>query len=147
MSWIVSIALVFFALFSALTYKNAEIAASQNVAGEARAVSASMVVYKDHVSAYAKSHPGFAGAVNDSALGLPTWYRKASGIQHYMVAGAGYVYLVSAPPAVVSQLASDAGSLIRVGLNVSGQLVSPVSGPTGMFVPAQVPNGALVYAD
>lgn len=147
MSWIVSIALVFLALFGALTIKNAEIAAAQNIAGEARAISASMVVYKDHVSAYAKANPAVAGVVQDPALALPSWYRKAAGVQNYVVGGFGYVYLVSPPAALASQLAADTGSLLKVGLNVSGQIVSPVGGGTGVFVPPQVPIGALVYAD
>jgi len=110
---------------------------------EVVAVAGNMLVYRNAVSAYADSHPGFAGAVADSALGLPTWFSKKPGLANYLVAGRCYVFLPEVLPGLVGTLAKKSES-INVGINVGGVLQSPTSAVTGIPLPAQVPLAAVV---
>lgn len=112
-------------------------------AEEAMAQVGSLLVYRNQVTAYAQANPSFTGAVDDSLLGLPSWYQKTPGAGNYLQAGISYVYLPSPLPGVVGLLARRTESS-TVGTNQTGQLSSPRVGSTGIALPAQVPQGAVV---
>lgn len=147
MPWLFSIAFIFTALFSAAAMKNAELLAIENSAGEAKAISANMLVYGNYVKAYAVANPSVIGTVPDSSLALPVWFVKAPSIQNYVDAGKGYAYVQNPPVGLVYQLSADTQHSRSVGVNMSGQLVSPVGGATGTAVPPAIPDRSVVYGD
>lgn len=110
---------------------------------EVVALAGNMLVYRNAVSAYAETNPGFAGSAADSALGLPAWYSKAPGLANYLASGKSYVFLPEALPGLVGTLARKSES-ISVGTNVGGLLQSPTAATTGIPLPAQVPLAAVV---
>lgn len=113
--------------------------------GESDAIATSMIIYRNHVSNYADANPGYTGAVSDSSLALPTWYRKFSGISGYVTAGRGFVYYSGRPELV--GILMDKTEAITVGFNRNGLLVNPAHGTTAITIPNVIPENAAVYAE
>lgn len=145
MPWLMSIAFVFTLIFSAVMQKNADDMLAEKMTAEAGAVASSMMVYQNYVRVYANNNPAATGAISDAVLGLPAWYIKPSGVSNYVKTGQAYVYVANPPVGLVSQLAVASGNSLNVGVNMSGSLVGPVGGSTGISVPAAIPSGAVVY--
>lgn len=110
---------------------------------EIEAVAGNFMIYRNIVSAYAESNPAMTGAVTDLSLGLPTWYQRQPGMGNYLVGGKSYVFLTTALPGLVGTLAERSQSM-GVGINSGGWLKSPIAGNTGIPLPAQVPQSAVV---
>lgn len=102
-----------------------------------------LLVYRNQVTAYLEANPSFTGAVSDSMLSMPSWYQKTPGASNYLQAGISYVYLSSPLPGVIGVLAQRTES-ITVGVSQAGKLNSPRAVNTGIALPAQVPQGAVV---
>lgn len=145
MPWLMSIAFVFTMLFSAVMQKNVDDMLAEKTTAEASAIASSMMVYQNYVRVYAINNPAATGSISDAALGLPTWYIKSSSVANYVTAGRAYVYVVNPPVGLVSQLQVASQNSLNVGVNMSGALVGPVGGATGITVPAAIPSGAVVY--
>jgi len=104
----------------------------------------SLLVYRNALAEYAVAHPGVTGAVADSALNLPTWYVKASGVQGYIAAGRSYTYCSDPPRGLATQLGELTGRSLAVGSVSGGQLVNPFAGQVGVSVPTAIPQGSVV---
>lgn len=106
--------------------------------------SRSILVYRRAAAEYAWANPGFVGAPPESALNLPTWYRKQIGIASYIEAGVSFTYIAgTAPAGLVAALAERTDSA-TVGVNHLGQLYSPKGGTLPINVPSPVPEGSVV---
>jgi len=102
------------------------------------------LVYRSAAARFAQSNPGFSGIPNDSALNLPQWFVRPVGIYSYIVAGTAYTYFNGVAPAGMPSTLVDLTQSTVVGVKRSGQLMSPVSGATGISIPSAVPEGAIV---
>lgn len=112
--------------------------------GELAAVTGNMLVYRNAVAKYATNNPLASGSIADSALGLPTWYRKHASLGNYISTGRTYVFYTGGDlPGLVGSLHAKTESA-AVGVNSSGALTTPTRGDTGIALPAGVPNQAVV---
>lgn len=138
-----------FLLLAALSigalFHSATITGQNNLAakGQIDATSGSMLLYRNAVSAYTASNPHAVGTVQDSLLGLPSWYRKAPGLGNYVSAGTSYVFFTGDMPGLISSIHETTES-IAIGVNESGVLVSPSGGAPAIPLPPQVPQRAVV---
>lgn len=107
-------------------------------------LSRSLLIYRSAAAQYAQSNPGFTGVAVDSALNLPSWFSKPSGITAYLVAGQSYTYFSGVVPAGLAASLVDRTLSVVVGVNRSGELISPRSGQTGITLPSLIPDGAIV---
>ena len=110
---------------------------------EIDAVAGNLMIYRNVVSAYAEANPTTTGAVADATLGLPTWYQRQPGMGNYLVGGKSYVFYTTILPGLVGTLAERSQSM-SIGINSGGWLRSPIAGNTGIPLPAQVPQSAVV---
>ncbi|CCD29335.1 Type IV pilus protein PilM [Candidatus Glomeribacter gigasporarum BEG34] len=115
--------------------------------GEAAAITGNMRVYRNAVGNYARTHTFVTGAVADTALELPVWFRHRPDVQNYVVDGQGYVYFSPAQPELVTMLLKASEYAVLAGINQGGWLYNPISGITSVRLPIQVPEGSVVYAD
>ena len=99
-------------------------------------------VYLSAVKAYVRSNPSYVGDVQDSALGLPSWYVKLSGIRCYASAGRGFLYLTDVSERQGIEVADQMALKYASGRNQSGQVIS--GSGEAFNVPGQVPNGSYV---
>lgn len=116
---------------------------------EAAAIVGNMMVYRNAVSPYARNNPAAVGTVIDSALGLPSWYQRIAGVNHYLNAGTGYVYFSTTRPEVAYQILKASNNAINTGIKRSGYLVNPLSTTnysSPVALPAAIPEGSVVYA-
>lgn len=120
---------------------------ADNIAGEASAISGSMMVYRNAVSTYAKANPGVTGSVADASLALPTWYTKMSGVSNYVTGGKGYVYYSNSRPELAYRLLKDTNNTVLSGIKRSGMLYNPISGTSTIAIPATIPDESVVYGD
>lgn len=102
------------------------------------------LVYRSAAAGFAQSNPGFSGIPNDSALNLPQWFVRPVGVSSYIAAGTAYTYFNGSAPAGMPSTLIDLTQSTVVGVKRSGQLMSPVSGATGISIPPAVPEGAIV---
>lgn len=51
-------------------------------------ISGNMLVYRNHVIAYAVAHPTATGEIADASLGLPAWFKKSQERQELCGGGA-----------------------------------------------------------
>lgn len=127
-------------IFSAIQKSSEEIITS----GELEAVSGNMLVYRNAVARYALNNPSATGAITDTALDLPDWYRKNSLLGNYVSSGQSYVFYSGGDiPGLAGALHAKTES-VSVGINTSGILNTPARGNTGFSLPSQVPNHAVV---
>lgn len=120
---------------------------ADNIAGEASAISGSMMVYRNAVSTYAKANPSVTGSVADASLSLPTWYTKMSGVSNYVTGGKGYVYYSNLRPELAHRLLKDTNNTVLSGIKRSGMLYNPISGTSTIAIPATIPDESVVYGD
>lgn len=116
---------------------------------EAAAIVGNMMVYRNAVSPYARNNPAAVGTVLDSALGLPTWYQRLAGVNHYLNAGTGYVYFASSRPELTYQILKASNNAITTGIKQGGYLINPLSTTnysTPIALPSAIPDGSVVYA-
>lgn len=102
-----------------------------------------LAIYGNVVKSYAAANPGYTGAVSDTSLGLPAWFKRTASEGCYVVAGTAYVY--ASPPdraagLAMARAAGGSGS----GYKENGNLTVPGIGPTTTSIPAAVPNGMAV---
>lgn len=118
-------------------------------ATEAAAIGGNMMVYRNAVSPYARNNPAAVGTVIDSALGLPTWYQRISGVNHYLNAGTGYVYFSTSRPELAYQILKASNNAISTGIKQGGFLINPLSTTnysSPIALPSAIPEGSVVYA-
>lgn len=128
------------ALFSQAQYNE------QSVSEQATldAISRSMLVYRSAAAEYAWANPGFVGVPPETALNLPAWYSKQSGITAYVASGVSYTYITGPIPAGLPAALTARTESTTVGVKRSGQLYSPKGGDMAIPIPAPVPEGAVV---
>lgn len=128
------------ALFSQAQYNE------QSVSEQATldAISRSMLVYRSAAAEYAWANPGFVGVPSETALNLPAWYSKQSGITAYVASGVSYTYITGPIPAGLPAALTARTESTTVGVKRSGQLYSPKGGDMAIPIPAPVPEGAVV---
>ncbi|MRK19078.1 type IV pilus biogenesis protein PilM [Pseudomonas sp. JG-B] len=133
-------------LLSAILYSvinpGSELAMEQQ---ESTAIAGNMAVYRNAVTQFSRSTPGYSGVVPDASLNLPTWFRKIGGVSNYVTGGKGYVY-VTGQPGVAFALYRRTESLL-VGTKTGGFLVHPTQGTTAIAIPSAIPELATVYAE
>lgn len=120
------------------TSKNRDMAVA-----EVKAVTGSMLLYRNLVASYATANPTQAGSVNDVSLNLPNWYVRNPGFGNYVSLGGSYVFYTESLPGLVGELARRTEST-NVGVNQNGVLIAPNKVNSGIVLPAQIPNGAVV---
>lgn len=112
--------------------------------GDMAAVTSNMLTYRNAVARYALNNPLATGVIADTALGLPAWYRKHGSLGNYVIAGRSYVFYSGGDmPGLAGAIYAKTESA-AVGINASGVLNTPTRGNTGIALPAQVPNQAVV---
>lgn len=107
-------------------------------------LSRNFLVYRSAAAGFAQSNPTYSGMPDDSALNLPTWFVKPVGVASYISAGTAYTYFYGIAPSGMPSALIELTQSMAVGVNRSGILISPSAGPTGLSVPAAVPDGAIV---
>ncbi|WP_241136349.1 type IV pilus biogenesis protein PilM [Achromobacter insuavis] len=112
---------------------------------------ASIRIYRTAVAAYAADHPTVTGAVPDSELPLPTWFRNVYTVRNYVQGSKAFVYLVPQGAARVdlgTMTLSDQDEPLSafVGIAQSGLLQTPGAGATQIVLPTVIPNGSIVFA-
>lgn len=120
------------------TSKNRDMAVA-----EVKAVSGSMLLYRNLVASYASANPAQTGSVSDTSLSLPNWYVRNPGFGNYVSPGSSYVFYTGSLPGLVGELAKRTEST-NVGINQNGVLIAPNKVNSGVVLPAQIPNGAVV---
>lgn len=128
------------ATLSELSQRAEALALQANVS----AIAYNLMVYRQALAIYAQSNSGVAGAVDDSVLGLPTWFVHQPGVKGYIAGGLSYSFYDRPPAGLASKLAELADGSTAVGYNAEGRLVSPDKGVTMIFLPTAIPNGAAV---
>lgn len=132
------------AFFYAVTFSYDQSTQNQGLKeSEVAAMRESLMIYRNHVAAFAQRNPAVVGVVDDLSLDLPDWYVKPPALAHYLTPGTSYVYATPGLPGLVGDLAQKTES-INVGTNQGGYLVSPNVGHTGLLLPAQIPQAAVV---
>lgn len=127
-------------IFSSMQKSKEEILAS----GDLAAVTSNMLTYRNAVARYALNNPLATGVIADTALGLPAWYRKHGSLGNYVSAGRSYVFYSGGDmPGLAGAVYAKTESA-AVGVNASGMLNTPTRGNTGIALPTQVPNQAVV---
>lgn len=107
-------------------------------------LSRNLLVYRSAAAGFAQSNPGFSGVPDDFSLNLPAWFVKPVGVSSYIAAGTTYTYFNGVAPAGMPSTLVNLTQSTVVGVKRSGQLMSPVSGATGISIPPAVPEGAIV---
>lgn len=116
---------------------------------EAAAIAGNMMVYRNAVSPYARNNPAAVGTVIDSALSLPTWYQRISGVNHYLDTGSGYVYFPASRPELTYLILKASNNTINTGIKQGGFLINPLSTTnysSPIALPSAIPEGSVVYA-
>jgi len=109
------------------------------------ALAHNLLTYRNALAEYAHTNPTITGAPADSALALPTWYRKLPNVSGYVNAGQSFTYYPTPPNGLVSKMV-DLTQSQAIGTVVASTLQSPISGNMGVVVPQTIPNGsALAY--
>ena len=112
---------------------------------ETVAIVGNMAVYRTYVARYAEANPTVTGQVADNQLGLPSWFRRVNGVSNYIAAGKAYVYYQGGKPLAAKLLYEQAGKSVLVGVKRDGRLYHPISGDTSIPIPANIPEGSVVY--
>ena len=141
---------LFFVATVALT--SALLLPAQQAQGElavADAGATSLLAYRQGVIDFLNAHPTFTGAVPDLSITFPWGYVRDPRWSNWVQAG-GTLYVFEAAAhsphtdQVLAQLYRKTLRSFTVGRNVTGQLVGATGLATGILVPANVPNGALL---
>lgn len=117
-------------------------------AAQSRTLAEGVAVYRAAVLEWARSNPGLGGPVDETVVAVPAWWHRnpaiAAVVEGPMVAV--YVTGPSAHGTLVEMLRLSGGSIwVGIANRASGTLHSPMSGDTGIAVPALVPDGAPVW--
>ncbi|HEX6705205.1 MAG TPA: type IV pilus biogenesis protein PilM [Albitalea sp.] len=107
-----------------------------------------MSVYRAAVLAYAAEHPAHSGAVPDSVLVFPSWYRRHPAWASIVDGRTVVVFATQRLPGdVVSDLMVLARNSLLVGVADAQRrvLVSPLHGDTALALPPGVPDGVPVW--
>ncbi|MEB0221349.1 type IV pilus biogenesis protein PilM [Pseudomonas sp. AB12(2023)] len=139
MIWVYLVVLIFSSYFLG---ENNKAALDTLTQGETQAIAKNMLLYKNAVAAFVDANPSTTGAIPDSSLALPSWFRTIQGVTNYVESGHVYIY-AAGRPALASAIFSQTQAL-TVGINQSGRLVNPISGDTGIILPAVIPNLSVV---
>jgi hypothetical protein len=102
-----------------------------------------LAIYSNYVKRYAAANPTASGSISLAALSLPAWYAASAEESNYVSGGVAYVYRASFDRASGMAMARAVG-FSGAGVNDSGRLTVPGTGPTTTVLPAAVPNGAVV---
>lgn len=113
---------------------------------EAAAINGNMRVYRNAVISYAANNPTASGTIADAALGLPSWFNHMPAVSNIVVAGKGYVFYSSVTPGLAYEITKATDNSILIGINRGGMLINPLSGNSGIALPAGIPEGSVVYA-
>jgi hypothetical protein len=106
-------------------------------------LSGSMITYRNAVQDFIISNPAVSGAVSNSQLPLPAWFKPDYRLRAYADNGRGMVYLVEPVPGLPSSLYKAYRS-IYVGSSNNNQFQSV--GPSGFAssLPGIIPDGVAV---
>lgn len=115
--------------------------------GHAAAAAGNMMVWHNAAVTYVAGNPTHVGALPQSALSLPSWFRAVEPWASTVGAGGNVAtYLGSATTMptwrIARGLAEVSGNYVGAGL-VSGGLVAGGAAGTVVSVPSGVPNGAV----
>lgn len=112
---------------------------------ELSAVAGNMLVFRNSVTSYAAAHPAVTGTVADADLSLPAWYKRNTSVSNFVSGGHSYVYYTGNDLAgLTSVLYNKTDHSSNVGTNKSGALHNPKKGNTGIVLPVQIPDQAVV---
>lgn len=146
-TWIMGIVLAVLLVVGAVVGTNASHHVTQERAAYSESVVGNMMVYRNHVVAYATAHPEESGTIDDADLNLPTWFRRNTSVVNYVDAGRAYVYYNEpANNGEASRMLKEASNDINVGINKSQKLYNPISGETSIVLPDSIPDGVVVFA-
>jgi len=146
--WILAVVLFLVALIGVTAATQSEESTQQAQVTMTESVVGSMKVYRNAVTAFAKSNPTFNGEATIAQLNLPSWFTPMAGVRNYVSGGKGYVYY-NAPEQDAGQayrLLKETDNSALVGVNRSGSLSNPLAGSTSITLPAAIPDGAVVIA-
>lgn len=107
-------------------------------------VSRNFLVYRSAAAQYAVTHPSYTGTPADTALSLPSWFFKPSGVTAHLEAGKSYTYFIGSVPSGLPAALAERTQSISVGVKRSGVLYSPIAGATLITIPSVIPEGAIV---
>lgn len=147
MNWIWGVVLAVLVLIGTYAANQTDAARQSERTGYSNAVVGNMMVYRNHVAAYAQAHPTATGTIADADLALPAWFNRVSEVRNYVSGGQGYVYYQasSMDGQAYAMLEQSRGDLL-VGINRAGRLFNPSAGLTTIVLPAAIPDGAVVFA-
>ena len=145
-SWIWAVLLTIVAVIGGVMATQSDKAMSLQRADYSQSVAGNMMVYRNAVTAYAKSHKTVQGKVADSNLNLPVWFRRAANVSNYVKDGLGYVYYTAQNEGQAYDMLKNAKNDVNVGISRGGFLFNPIAGKTLTALPPQVPEGAVVFA-
>lgn len=139
---------IFGIVFGSLIFNVADKQNQNNSAGETAALASNMLVYRNYVGQYAKNNPAVNASVLDTALNLPSWYSRFSGVNNYVSGGMGYVYYPTTNFALSYSILKLSNNSILAGIKTSGNLINPLSltnYSTPIVLPTAIPDGAVVF--
>lgn len=109
-------------------------------------ISGNMLVYRNHVVAYAVAHPTATGEIADASLGLPAWFKKSQDVKNYVTGGRGYVYYTATQDGQTSELLRSSKGDALIGMKRGGMLFNPTLGVVSLALPTAIPEDAVVFA-
>lgn len=116
-------------------------------ANQADELRGALMVYAGRLASFRASNPTYAGAVPDSALQLPDWFRKPPTMGNIISGGQAFVYVTGLAGGPPDATGFFQGREIapRFGIVRSGNAVSIVLGVSLGALPS-LPEGSIVYA-
>jgi hypothetical protein len=125
-----------------------DVQGTTSVQARADDLAMNMGVYRAALVRYVTAHPGVNGVVQDSSIGLPSWYVRHPLWSNYVAGGTITVYANATPPVNITK------EVVRLSHNsvfageanaITGTLHSPVYGDTNIPLPGVVPDRAPVW--
>jgi hypothetical protein len=145
----ISLFVAIFAVIGTLMFQTSFRSSENMNTAEAAAIAGNMTIYRNAVSPFAQNNPTTTGTVNDTVFGLPTWFRKINGVEHYLKAGTAYVYFSIPRPGLAHQILKASDNAITVGIKRDGYLINPLSTTNysqPIALPSAIPEESVVYA-
>ncbi|RJF92128.1 type IV pilus biogenesis protein PilM [Noviherbaspirillum saxi] len=141
---------ILFAIGSVAGYFTVARDVQDTVQVQARAedLAMNMGVYRAALVRYVAAHPGVNGVVQDSSIGLPSWYVRHPLWSNHVAGGKITVYASAIPPVNITReiVRLSQNSMLAGEANAgAGTLHSPIFGDTNIPLPSIVPDRAPVW--